>query len=70
LSNGHGVLSTGCRRVRCNRHAQSAERNIEGRIDELSQAVRRQRQQEITDELLDVVSGFEALAGGRRSGGP
>lgn len=48
---------------------QSAERNIEERVDELSQAVRHRRQQEITEELLDIVSGFEALASDRRGAG-
>lgn len=47
---------------------QSAERNIEERVDELSEAVRRRRQQEITEELLDISSGFEALASDRRGG--
>jgi F-type H+-transporting ATPase subunit gamma len=48
---------------------QSAERNIEERVDELAEAVRRRRQQEITEELLDISSGFEALASDRRGGG-
>ncbi|HSO21966.1 MAG TPA: F0F1 ATP synthase subunit gamma [Chondromyces sp.] len=48
---------------------QSAERNIEERVDELSEAVRRRRQQEITEELLDISSGFEALASNRRGAG-
>ena len=39
---------------------QSAERNIEERRDELTAAHRRKRQETITRELLDVVSGFEA----------
>jgi len=41
---------------------QSAERNIEQRIDELTADFRRTRQNAITSELMDVVSGFEALA--------
>jgi F-type H+-transporting ATPase subunit gamma len=46
---------------------ESAERNISDRIEELEGAVRQQRQREITEELLDIVSGFEALsAGGER----
>lgn len=42
---------------------QAAERNIDERLDELRGAYRRRRQQSITEELLDVVSGFEALGG-------
>jgi F-type H+-transporting ATPase subunit gamma len=41
---------------------QGAERNIEERLSELSSLFRRQRQISITGELLDIVSGFEALA--------
>jgi F-type H+-transporting ATPase subunit gamma len=48
---------------------QSAERNFEERVEELSQAVRHRRQQEITEELLDIVSGFEALVSDRRGAG-
>ncbi len=40
---------------------QSAERNIEERRDELTQLYRQRRQETITRELLDVVSGFEAV---------
>ncbi|MDC0832805.1 ATP synthase subunit gamma [Leptolyngbya valderiana BDU 20041] len=40
---------------------QSAEKNIRERLDELNSQYRRQRQSAITSELLDVVSGFEAL---------
>lgn len=40
---------------------QSAERNIEERLDDLNADYRRQRQSAITAELLDVVAGFEAL---------
>jgi F-type H+-transporting ATPase subunit gamma len=40
---------------------QAAERNIEERRDELRQLYRRRRQETITRELLDVVSGFEAV---------
>lgn len=42
---------------------QNAERNIEDRREELNTAYRRKRQETITRELLDVVSGFEAAAG-------
>lgn len=41
---------------------QSAEKNIQDRICDLSSEYRRQRQSAITSELLDVVSGFEALS--------
>jgi F-type H+-transporting ATPase subunit gamma len=43
---------------------QSAERNIEDRRNSLNSAYRRKRQETITRELLDVVSGFEAVSGG------
>lgn len=43
---------------------QAAERNIDERLEELRGAYRHRRQQTITEELLDVVSGFEALGGG------
>lgn len=45
------------------RAMQAAERNIEERLDEMNAAYRHQRQAVITSELLDVVSGFEALTG-------
>ncbi|HSN54955.1 MAG TPA: FoF1 ATP synthase subunit gamma [Candidatus Sulfomarinibacteraceae bacterium] len=48
---------------------QSAESNIEERIDQLEQSVRRRRQESITEELLDIVAGFEALSGGRDEDG-
>lgn len=41
---------------------QGAESNIEDRLDELQGRYHRQRQMGITEELLDVVSGFEALS--------
>ncbi|TET33713.1 MAG: F0F1 ATP synthase subunit gamma [Planctomycetota bacterium] len=44
---------------------QAAQRNIEDRIKELTTFYNQQRQLTITSELLDIVSGFEALAGGR-----
>lgn len=46
------------------RSMQAAEKNIEDRLDELNAAYHYQRQTSITNELLDIVSGFEALAGG------
>jgi len=40
---------------------QGAERNIEDQLDRLGSTYRQRRQITITDELLDIVSGFEAL---------
>jgi F-type H+-transporting ATPase subunit gamma len=40
---------------------QGAERNINERLDDLAGQYRRRRQQSITEELLDVVAGFQAL---------
>lgn len=40
---------------------QAAERNIEDRIDQLTMAYHRTRQAAITEELLDIAAGFEAL---------
>lgn len=40
---------------------QSAESNIEERLGELTTAYHHERQSAITSELLDIVSGFEAL---------
>lgn len=40
---------------------QGAERNIKERLEELSGQFRQQRQMSITEELLDIVAGFEAL---------
>lgn len=42
---------------------QAAERSIEERLEELNSLYQRQRQNAITMELLDIVSGFEALTG-------
>jgi F-type H+-transporting ATPase subunit gamma len=42
---------------------QSAERNLDERIDEVTMTYRRARQNVITSELLDVVAGFEAITG-------
>ena len=42
---------------------QAAERSIEERLEELNSLYQRQRQNSITMELLDIVSGFEALTG-------
>jgi F-type H+-transporting ATPase subunit gamma len=46
---------------------QAAEKNIEERLDELHGAFNQLRQSAITEELLDVVTGFEALSKGRRT---
>ncbi|WP_455212364.1 F0F1 ATP synthase subunit gamma [Kaarinaea lacus] len=40
---------------------QSAERNLDERLEEVTRIFRRERQNAITSELLDVVSGFEAI---------
>jgi len=40
---------------------QAAEKNIGERLDELNQQYNHQRQDSITSELLDIVSGYEAL---------
>ncbi len=42
---------------------QAAERNIEERRDDLRQRYRQRRQETITREMLDVVSGYEAVSG-------
>jgi F-type H+-transporting ATPase subunit gamma len=39
---------------------QAAERNIEERLEEQQAEFRRRRQEAITEELLDIVTGFEA----------
>lgn len=52
---------------------QAAERNIEERLEEMRAQYRRRRQQSITEELLDVVAGFETLraaAGDTGAAGP
>lgn len=41
---------------------QAAERNIEERLDELNKLYHHQRQNAITSELLDIISGFELLS--------
>jgi F0F1-type ATP synthase gamma subunit len=41
---------------------QAAEKNIDERLEEVTGRFRRVRQEQITSELLDVVSGFEALS--------
>lgn len=43
---------------------QAAERNIEQHLDEVNAEYRMRRQQQITDEIIDVLSGFEAMRSG------
>jgi len=40
---------------------QAAERNIQEHLDEMSGAYRRRRQETITEELLDIIGGYESL---------
>jgi len=49
---------------------QSAEKNIEERLEELFGQFHRQRQSTITEELLDIVCGFEALGGADQAVAP
>jgi F-type H+-transporting ATPase subunit gamma len=42
---------------------QAAERNLDDRLEEVTQLFRRARQSAITAELMDVQGGFEAIAG-------
>jgi F-type H+-transporting ATPase subunit gamma len=46
---------------------QAAERNISERLQDLSRTFSRERQENITDELLEVVSGFTVLVDANRS---
>jgi F-type H+-transporting ATPase subunit gamma len=41
---------------------QGAEKNIDDVLSELKLQFHQERQMSITDELLDIVAGFEALA--------
>jgi F-type H+-transporting ATPase subunit gamma len=43
---------------------EGAERNVEELIEDLGSDLRRQRQMALTEELLDISAGFEALGGG------
>ena len=45
---------------------QHAEQSVDDRLEELKSETRMVRQTEITDELMDVIIGFEALKKGRR----
>ena len=47
---------------------QAAEKNIEERMEDLQSRYNRTRQDSITSELLDIISGFEALQGDHESG--
>ena len=40
---------------------QNAEGNIEDRLEDLNRSYHRQRQNQITAELLDIISGYEAV---------
>lgn len=62
-----GSLFQACTESLVSEHAsrlaamQAAEGNIADRLDEMHAEFRRRRQQSITEELLDVVTGFETL---------
>lgn len=45
---------------------QSAERNIQEHLEALNALFHQQRQRAITEELLDIVAGFETLTAGAR----
>ena len=47
---------------------QAAERNIDERLEELGMRYRLRRQSSITEEILDIISGFEALGPADLSG--
>jgi F-type H+-transporting ATPase subunit gamma len=47
---------------------QKAEQNVEEQLDNLNAQFNRQRQNAITEELLDIVAGFEALGKKERMG--
>jgi len=46
---------------------QAAEKNIEEQLSELNKQFHQRRQMAITEELLDIVSGFEALTSKKRN---
>lgn len=62
-----GLLFNACAESLAGEHAsrlmsmQVAEKNIQQRLEALTASYRQQRQDQITEELLDVVSGFEAM---------
>lgn len=45
---------------------QSAEKNIDSRLEELNFLFRRERQNSITEELNDIVSGFKAIRNAKK----
>jgi F-type H+-transporting ATPase subunit gamma len=45
---------------------QAAEKNVEERLEELNSAYHSQRQEAVTNELFDIVAGFEALTAKQR----
>jgi F-type H+-transporting ATPase subunit gamma len=45
---------------------QSAERNIQDHLENLQMLYHQRRQQAITEELLDIIAGFETLTGATR----
>jgi F-type H+-transporting ATPase subunit gamma len=45
---------------------QNAEKNIQEHLEEIFADYHRQRQMTITEELLDIVSGYEAMKGDTR----
>lgn len=47
---------------------QMAEKNIDEHLSDLNLQFHKQRQEAISSELLDIVTGFEALTGGERKG--
>lgn len=49
---------------------QSAERNIRDHLDSLNALFHQERQRAITEELLDIIAGFEALSPDSRMGMP
>lgn len=61
------VLYSACAESLAGEHAsrlvsmQIAEKNIKDRLESITATFRQQRQNEITEELLDVISGFETL---------
>jgi len=48
---------------------QAAEKNIDERLDELKTSYQHERQAAITEELLDIISGFRAVKGSLESEG-
>lgn len=49
----------------CSASSKSTENGLRMKLDDLSREERRRRQDEITTELLDIVTGAEAVAGER-----